>query len=373
MALQVIARELDQSATTAADRFAYLRDGKKIALYGAGGMGRSLTRALLDAGYPVELLVDQNATAGQEVEGVPVVKADSPNLTNLRGETHMIVAVFNPLTDVSLIFKQLNSEGWFSLTSAVAMYHLFQNLQERCWLVGTQFYCTRAGDIMSAGHIWADEKSRDLYRAIIEFRLTGDYRNLPSAEPCQYFPPDLPPWSTPLRFIDCGACDGDTLQEVEKMNVTVEAIAAFEPDIENYRALVRQVRSPYFEGAERTLWPCGVHSQTTQLRFSSGLGASSGISEGGNTVVQCVSLDECIGNFRPNLMKMDIEGAEFDAMNGAFQTIARHRPGLAICVYHRPDDLWRLPNLINEWDLGYHLYLRLHAQSGFDLVLYAVQ
>lgn len=85
-----------------------------------------------------------------------------------------------------------------------------------------------------------------------------------------------------------------------------------------------------------------------------------------------MALDDCLSTFAPTLLKMDIEGAEYDAVQGARQMIRQHRPGLAVCVYHHPDDLWRIPLLIRSWDLGYRFYLRTHAFSGFDLVLYAV-
>ena len=68
---------------------------------------------------------------------------------------------------------------------------------------------------------------------------------------------------------------------------------------------------------------------------------------------------------------MDIEGAEFGALWGARKTIARHRPALAICLYHRPEHLWQIPLLVNEWYGGRaRLFLRAHCYNGFELVLY---
>ncbi|MDR2260412.1 MAG: FkbM family methyltransferase [Azoarcus sp.] len=75
-------------------------------------------------------------------------------------------------------------------------------------------------------------------------------------------------------------------------------------------------------------------------------------------------------DFRPNLIKMDIEGAEPEALMGAKNMIARHRPHLAICLYHRLDHLWRIPLMIHEWNLGYRFHMRQHAPL-FELVLYA--
>jgi FkbM family methyltransferase len=189
----------------------------------------------------------------------------------------------------------------------------------------------------------------------------------------QYFPPDIPKWKTPMRFIDCGAFDGDTLLNLSKTGLPVEAIAAFEPDLENFAQLSRFVSSNRTTLAKDIgLWPCGVYSQTKKLGFSSDKSASSHLSLNANEVIQCVSLDETIPGFRPTLIKMDIEGAEYEALLGAQNMICKSRPGLAICLYHRPEHLWQIPILIQEWSLGYKFYLRSHSFSGFDLVMYAV-
>jgi hypothetical protein len=88
--------------------------------------------------------------------------------------------------------------------------------------------------------------------------------------------------------------------------------------------------------------------------------------------VACVALDDALAGFRPGLIKMDIEGAELDALQGAQEIIQRHRPGLAISAYRRPGPLWEIPMLLDSWRLRYRLHLRLHAYDGFDAVVYAV-
>jgi hypothetical protein len=106
------------------------------------------------------------------------------------------------------------------------------------------------------------------------------------------------------------------------------------------------------------------------VRFSIGQGESSCASVQGDTLVQCVAIDEALPAFRPNLIKMDIEGAEPDALRGAQRTIREFRPGLALCVYHKPDHLWTLPLLVQNWLQGGTHHLRLHGHNGFDLVYY---
>ena len=196
----------------------------------------------------------------------------------------------------------------------------------------------------------------------------------PAADRPQYFPCDIPGWPiTPLRLVDCGAYDGDTLAALAETNLPVEAIAAFEPDLANFRRLAARARSyTLLPSGGLALWPCGVAAQTELLAFSAGQGEGSSLAAEGGSLIPCVALDDALPGFRPNLIKMDIEGAEPDALRGAEGLIHGHHPGLAICVYHRSEHLWEIPQLIAGWRLRYRFYLRVHAYDDFDVVLYAL-
>ena len=97
------------------------------------------------------------------------------------------------------------------------------------------------------------------------------------------------------------------------------------------------------------------------------------LSEISSTIIQAVAPDDVLHGFHPNLIKMDIEGAEIKGLLGAQNTIRQDRPGLAFCVYHYPEHLWHIPEIIKQWDLAYNFYLHLHGQNGFEVVMYAVQ
>ena len=214
------------------------------------------------------------------------------------------------------------------------------------------------------------EKSKSIYNSIIEFRLTRDYSKLLEPEiNKQYFPDDIPAWSYPLNLIDCGAFDGDTIREIVRNNISFKKIVAFEPDQKNFNVLAHECSKI---DKEFILFPCGTWSHTEQLRFSSGNGTGSALSADGDTVIQCVSLDQALPNFKPNLIKMDIEGAELASLIGSKNIIIKHRPGLAICLYHNPEHIWQIPLLISSWNLNYDFYLRCHCYSGFELVMYAI-
>ena len=87
---------------------------------------------------------------------------------------------------------------------------------------------------------------------------------------------------------------------------------------------------------------------------------------------ECISLDEAMGEEKVTLIKMDIEGAEKRALIGAKKGIERWKPDLAICVYHKPEDIYELTKMIHEWLPEHKLYLRQHCWNFTETVLYAI-
>lgn len=71
-------------------------------------------------------------------------------------------------------------------------------------------------------------------------------------------------------------------------------------------------------------------------------------------------------------IKMDIEGAEQNALAGAEKTIRRNRPKLAICIYHSDEDMLDIPERVLALNMGYKLYVRHHFGTICETVLYAV-
>lgn len=341
----------------------------KIFIYGAGGMAQSVYRVLTERGLVVSGFLDHRIPVNPFLNGLPILKPE-----NALGAI-VVIGIHNRDADIPAIIERLKISSAARIVNPIELYDFFSDeLGIRYWLTKRDYYFSFKSLIQEVGEIWADEASQLLYTSILEFRITGDYSILPQPDLAhQYFPLDIPTWKTPLRFVDCGAFDGDTLLNFQKSNILLEAVSAFEPDENNFRKLAQFVNAneSYFPSVN--LWPCGVSSSTRQMTFDTGQGEASAVSSGGSSMVQCVSLDETIPNFMPNLIKMDIEGAEPDALLGARNLIQKSHPGLAISIYHRPEHLWQIPLLVENIAKGqYRYYLRSHAFNDFDVVLYAV-
>lgn len=93
---------------------------------------------------------------------------------------------------------------------------------------------------------------------------------------------------------------------------------------------------------------------------------------GNNDDIDSVKLDSISYPGKVSLIKMDIEGAEIDALKGARNLIKNNNPKLAICVYHRLEDLWNVPLSIMSISSDYTYYLRHHSPVIWDSVCYAV-
>ena len=347
-----------------------------VLIYGAGNVGKDVFRVLTERGIPVIGFIDRKAQTEDLWNSVPIFQQDDGRISlEDRKKAGVIIAIHNRDVEIPPIVERLRALNYGRVITLIELYDwVGKELGDRFWLTARSYYTSVEPFISATYELWEDEASKELYEAIIKFRLTGDYTVLPAPDNEHiYIPPDLPAWKTPLRFVDCGAFDGDTLVKLINAEIPIESVAAFEPDETNFSKLANFVRSNKTL-KDVALWPCGVFSATRQLRFNAGKGEASMLSSEGDVVVQCVSLDEAIPNFAPTLIKMDIEGAEYDALLGARQTIARYKPGLAISLYHRPEHIWQIPMLLERLcgtGGGYRFYLRLHAFSGFELILYA--
>jgi len=69
---------------------------------------------------------------------------------------------------------------------------------------------------------------------------------------------------------------------------------------------------------------------------------------------------------------MDIEGAETEALKGCRRIIEKYKPKLAICIYHKPEDLFAIPLLIKELHKDYRLFIRKYTTTKYETVCYAV-
>jgi FkbM family methyltransferase len=343
-------------------------------IYGAGSAGRDVCKILEKKKLAVSCFIDRDAEKLGPIEGKKVLTLDAAAGMGKNGMC-AVAGMFNGFVNSAEILEKLALMGFKKVLSFYELYRMMpEEFGDRYFLAPGEFFRKNRGVIMETEKLWADEKSKELYARIVAFRYTADMKYSPAPEKngFNYFPGDIPGWDAPKRLIDCGAFTGDTLLDIRKHYGRLESIAAFEPDGENFKKLSQAV-SVGDMAEETRLFRRGVFSSAAELRFSAELGGGSRIDGSGAGTIQAVSLDGELPGYEPDMIKMDIEGAEPEAIKGAENMIKKYSPALAISVYHAPGHMWEIPRLLAGLNPGYRFYLRVYNFHTFDTVLHAVK
>lgn len=189
----------------------------------------------------------------------------------------------------------------------------------------------------------------------------------------QYFDKEI---ITPVDnevFIDGGCFDCTTdLAFREWCNGKYESIYAFEPDNVNFNNCKEISKENQIENIE--IINAGLWSENTTLSFIADHGRGARIGEDyENTInIKTRTIDSVVKGERVTFIKMDIEGAELEALKGAENTIKKWHPRLAICIYHKPEDIFDIPAYILSLHEDYKLYIRHYQLTECETVLYCV-
>lgn len=219
--------------------------------------------------------------------------------------------------------------------------------------------------------LFADDLSREIYFSAMKYRATHNPKDAPKYNKHnQYFVQDLVTLSESEVFVDCGAYDGDTMKEFIKFSGgKYQSIICFEPMEEYHKRLTKRGK-----GKKVTALCAGVYKKTTTLQFNAEGGKGSSITSSAEHTISVPvrAIDDTPECYNATFIKMDVEGSELDALRGAKETILRNKPKLAICIYHRNKDFIEIPKWIHSMVPEYKLYVRHHAFSVNETVLYAI-
>lgn len=225
--------------------------------------------------------------------------------------------------------------------------------------------------------ILADEESCRLLARLIQEWVTNEYVYGQTddlfTEP-QYFPEGIIVNDPDEVYVDCGAYTGDNITDfINYSKGNFRKYYAFELSTKNYLELQRNVFVNRAEYADRfVLENKGVSDSTGVIKYEE-LDESSKMEAGGTVDGKVVALDDYFKREeKVTFIKMDIEGAEMQALQGAARTISGSLPKLAICIYHKPQDLWEIPQFIKRNWSQYDIFIRHHTDLLNETVCYAV-
>ena len=234
------------------------------------------------------------------------------------------------------------------------------------------FVRTNRDAIGQAYALLADEQSRRVFADTVQFKLSGRLRYLRGSETGkdEIFRTVLHPGEQE-HFADLGAYNGDTIRELlHYTDGRFASVTALEPDRRSFRKLSAWAEA-HLSGAVE-LVQAGAWSSDTIQHFTDRAGRQSRVAAQGRET-QMRALDSVLHGRPCTYLKMDVEGAEREALRGAAQTIRTWQPKLNIAAYHRSADFFELPLLVHAMCPAYRLYLRHHPYvPAWDTNLYAV-
>jgi FkbM family methyltransferase len=349
---------------------------RRIVLFGAGNMGRRILARLREDGIePLAFSDNQSEQWGKTVDGLKVLSPKEAAASYGQSAV-FVVTIYNNRHRFPDTREQLSATGCVKVVSVIPVrwkYHetflpyYHDDLPQRI--------LAQADAIRAAYPLWSDDVSRREYVAQVAWRLHGDFDVLGTPDPeGEYFPPDLIHPRTDEFFVDVGAYDGDTIRKfLLHQRGTFRGAVALEPDARNYRNLLRCISAlPAEVGRRIEASALAASNKAGRLRFNNDGLMSAAFSDQGAVEVECVTLDELLRERHPTYIKMDIEGAELDALEGCRQLITEDHPMLAVCVYHTQDHLWKIPLTLRELHPQYRFFLRPHMQECWDTVCYAI-
>lgn len=225
------------------------------------------------------------------------------------------------------------------------------------------------------GYKWAYEFFKeDISRKIVLNRIRRylfDYEMDHSPYEEQYFEQDVIRFTDREVFVDGGCSTGDTaLEFIKRMDGRYAYIYGFEPEEANFEKAKNDLaKYRNIELIKKGLW-----DKDDVMSFVSDRGASKIDGNGGESIF-VTSLDNFFADKTkeemPTFIKLDIEGSEKRALIGAGGIITKIHPKLAVCVYHRAEDIYELPRLISNFG-SYQFKLRHYTKGNWETVLYAV-
>lgn len=343
-----------------------IRQAESVGIWGTGLAGTMICDALHRLGIEVQFFLDNNRERiGLNFRG-GVVK----NITEIPLGALIIIAA-----NVKYgIHKQLENTSIKNYIYIDPVYlHLWNENIEIAELINQS-----SEPIDDVYNMLADDYSRKTYKNVLLHRAVHDLELIWEVyDEHQYFGNKIVKQASG-SFVDCGAFQGDTLKSfLNQIGSYKYQYYAFEADSRNYEML----KEYCLEHSLENVYPInlGVWDKKEQLYFQSDdvTGDVAGKlvidKESENaSQISADSIDAILGDKHIDFIKMDIEGAEIKALNGAKESIGRWNPTLAISAYHELEHLWEVPLLIKKLNERYKICFGHHMWNMADTVCYGL-
>lgn len=357
---------LSEHVAKATERTAHIlnnfRDSSSaLILYGAGMVGRRAAKILGEAGYPPVCFSDGNPDLwGTYIDKLPVM-SPAQAIEKFGLNSLFIVTVFNREfhSDFRKISAALLQDGvknvlpypYLAWQYSDALLPHFAQGQPKDVLPFAQ-------QIREAFALFHSERDQEVFLEMARVSLIGDYQNFTDPDPAPTYFPNyiINNMKVPVHLADCGAYDGDTLQNFLE-NAGGDKLGswhAFEPDPETFKKLTAFVATLPSDIQRKVIChQAGTGEKNGKVNFSAEASESSKIVDKNHDTpileINCVTLDEIFTNAPCNFIKLDVEGYELETLRGANNLLKKSNPVIAASVYHKPCDFFEIPLFLSKY------------------------
>lgn len=351
-----------------------IENAKNVCVFGLGTyFNEAFSSQDMKKKFHVNLLSDNDPDKwGKTFESIKCIPPYE--LTNYESLV-VIIMLGNPVP----VEKQLKDLGIQFIYHVNLMLDEIMNIpRSRGW------FMKEIDDIKKVYSLFHDDRSKKIYVNGLFNRIAPAFSELTWEELfCdeeQYFYQEYFKFHSNETFVDCGSYTGDTILKFCDIVKKYKEIWGFELDKDNFDQMVSNLKN--IDGSIH-LHNCGVWNENCVLDYGHGSSTnepSSGISlyktePSANNLIQQAQvkrLDDVLKSRNVTYIKMDVEGAEMNALLGAEHIIRTQRPRLSVCVYHKVSDFWQIPLLLNKFNHEYKFVLRHYSKTSCEeTVLYA--
>jgi FkbM family methyltransferase len=383
-----------------------------LVLYGAGSAGKEILPVLKLHGVNPVCFCDSNLSRqGQMHSGLPIISLSELRQKHKDSLIFITIGAQRDQIKQQLVAGGFDKEKVLSIVDQEAMCYYTHLAQ---WKWPTEDLVAHSDELLQVYNLLSDNKSRDIFVSRIALFVQGadfksfrkfitklsDIRNSQNtnfqecmkstnydSESYLQFNNDLIQLENNEVLVDGGAFTGDSTLEfikaTERHKLSYKKIFCFEPDPKIFIELQKNT-----EKYRNILYkPFGLWSHSTTLKFGDSNilrpGSTRIITDNytndnlscatpGITEISTTSIDQEFNNEQVTIIKMDIEGAEIEALQGAIKTIKSCKPKLVISAYHKRNDLFEIPLLIHEMVPSYKIFYRHFSTNFGETTLFAI-
>lgn len=334
--------------------------GLPVVIYGMGNGADNIIKKLDEYGVSVtDFFASDDFVRGQSFHGKRVKR-----LSEIENELDKFIVLIGFGTQITEVIDNIKSIAKRHTVLAPNVPVFGDNFFDR------DFAEKNSDKLQKSFELFAEEKSRKVFENIVRFNYTGrlEYLFKAESEKDEVFN-NILRLNEDEDYLDLGAYRGDTVDEFLKYTSgKYSSITALEPDGKTYKKLIEHCGTlESFNAINSAVW-----SNDGEIYFDKKGGRMSAVSDSG-VKIKAVSVDSLFSDKSVSYIKADVEGCEYETLLGAENTIRKHKPKLNIALYHRGEDIFKLPLMIKELQPDYKFYLRHHPYiPSWDTNLYCI-